>query len=250
MRTPTADEIEKLFGGLGSAGGPGDNTGVTQDILGVFLRAMEDYGWNGALAVGVAGSGKSLISKTAGNTFGAQTYSIDTGALKKSLLGETEAAVRNMIKTMYGISGDRAFLFATCNDLSILPAALRRRFRAGIWFFDLPSKEERDQIWPVYLKKFGLDAKMKRPSDEGWTGAEIRNVCDLSWQLGCSLEDAAQYIVPIAKSDAQGIDYLRQRANGNWLSASYPGPFKMLATGTALGLPGGRKVSPNLTGMN
>lgn len=240
------DEIEKLFGGLGQGGGPADNTGVTQDILGVWLRAMEDYDWNGILAVGVPGSGKSLISKTAGNTYGAQTFSIDTGAIKQSLLGETEAAIRNMVKMIYSIAADKAFFVATCNDLSILPAALRRRFRAGIWYFDLPTKEEREQIWPVYLSKFGLLTRPKneliKPDDEGWTGAEIRNVCDLAWQLGCSLKDAAQFIVPICKADKPGIEALRQRAYGNFLSATHPGPYRQPKQGVGLQDQKGRRM--------
>lgn len=244
------DEIEKLFGGLGTSGGPGDNTGVTQDILGVWLRAMEDNGWNGALLVGVPGAGKSLIAKAAANTFGAQTYSLDTGALKTSLLGETEQKVRVLVKTMYGISGERAFLVATCNDLDVLPTALRRRFKAGIWFFDFPTKEERDQMWKQYIALFGLTKQLERPDDENWTGAEIRNVCDMAWQLNCSLKEAAQFTVPVSKADPRGVEALRMKADNNFLATGYPGPYKMPKTGLGVVAQDSKGRRALLTGNN
>ena len=51
------DEIDKALAGLGTLGGPGDNTGVTQDLLSQLLINMEDNGWIGGLLIGIRGAG-------------------------------------------------------------------------------------------------------------------------------------------------------------------------------------------------
>ncbi len=110
--------------------------------------------------------------------------------------------------------------------------------------FDLPTPEERAQIWPIHLRRWKVAEKgYELPQDDGWTGAEIRNCCMVAYRTRRSLREAALFITPQARIDAENIDRLRQQANGRYLSASYPGfyqysriaaaPITALAAGTA-----------------
>jgi len=225
------DEIEKMLAGAGAAGGPGDNTGVSQDALGVLLRYMEDEDWVGILCPGVPGTGKSLITKALANTAtkvtGKKALSVgmDLGAARDSLVGASEKKIRDIMKRLKGLGGKRVCILATCNRLEALPPELLSRFRLGRWYFDLPSAEERQGIWKINLAKYGVKGPL--PEDTNWTGREIRNACDIASRLGCTVKEAAEYIVPVAKSDPESINRLRRQANGKFLSASYPGAYKM-----------------------
>jgi hypothetical protein len=222
------DEIEKMFAGLGSDG-VGDSSGVSQDQLGVMLREQEFNNWAGLIAVGPPGAGKSHYARALGTSFDVPTILLDLGAMKGSLVGQSEQQVRAALKVIKAVAGTGgAFFVATCNDLTVLPPELRRRYKYGIWFFDLPDKEERESIWKICLEQFGISGVSAERTfdDEGWTGAEIRNVCELAWRLGQSLDQARKNIVPVSISDAGRIAKLRGAAAGKFLSASYPGPYK------------------------
>jgi hypothetical protein len=222
------DEIEKMFAGLGS-GGVGDTSGVSQDQLGVMLREQEFNNWAGLIAVGPPGACKSHYARALGPTHGVPTAMLDLGAMKDSLVGSSEQRVRAALKVIKAVAGKGgAFFVATCNDLTVLPPELRRRYKYGIWFFDLPTKEEREMIWKICLKQFDLEGKAAKHTfdDSGWTGAEIRNVCELAWRLGQPIDEARKNIVPVSVSDADRIDRLRKAAAGKFLSASYAGPYR------------------------
>jgi len=45
-------------------------------------------------------------------------------------------------------------------------------------------------------------------------------------KLQCSLVEAGEFVIPIAKSDPKSVETIRRAADGNWFSASYPGPYK------------------------
>ena len=94
----------------------------------------------------------------------------------------------------------------------------------GTFFFDLPSAEEREAIWKIYLRKYGVSGDL--PDDEGWTGAEIKECCRKAWRLKLSLIDSARYIVPVSRSAADQIQALRKQASGRFLSASKPGVYE------------------------
>lgn len=226
------DEIEKFLGGLGGNGSSGDNTGVSQDALGVFLREMEDNGWNGLIALGHAGAGKSLITKGLANTATKMTgrrvlsVAMDLGATKNSLLGKSEERLRNLFKVIKAVGGKRVCFIATCNDLDVMPPALRRRFKLGMWMFDLPTRVQKDAIWKINLTKFGLKRPATLPDDTDWTGADIRNVCEQADLLGCSLDEACNYVVFVAKNDPDSISRLRDKADGKYLDANRPGVYR------------------------
>jgi len=101
---------------------------------------------------------------------------------------------------------------------------LRRRFTLGTSFFDLPSAEEREAIWNIYLRKYEVSGDL--PDDEGWTGAEIKECCRKAYRLKLSLINSARYIVPVSKSAADQIQALRKQASGRFLSASKPGVYE------------------------
>jgi hypothetical protein len=220
------DEIEKSLAG---ASGPiGDTSGTSQDALGVILREMEDNGWAGMIEVGPPGSGKSEFSKKMGRTFGVPSLELDLGATKGSLVGQSEENIRTAMKVIKAIAGTACYVLGTCNKLESLPPELRRRFTDGIWFFDLPSDDERAPIWTINLLRFGLTGETLADLVEmsrGWTGAEIRNVCRRAYRTRKPIAEAKRYIVPVSVADPDGIEKLRKLAVGKFLSTSHPGTY-------------------------
>jgi SpoVK/Ycf46/Vps4 family AAA+-type ATPase len=105
-----------------------------------------------------------------------------------------------------------------------LPPELRRRFTLGTFFFDLPSPEERNAIWNIYVAKYGVSGEL--PDDDGWTGAEIKECCRKAYRLKLTLKESAEYLVPVSRSAADQIKALRQQASGKFISASYPGVYQ------------------------
>jgi SpoVK/Ycf46/Vps4 family AAA+-type ATPase len=96
----------------------------------------------------------------------------------------------------------------------------------GVFFVDLPTRQQRDAIWRMYLDRFGLDARQARPADEDWTGAEIRSCCPLAALLDVPLAAAAQNVVPIARTAGEAVDKLRTWATGRCLSADRSGIYQ------------------------
>jgi hypothetical protein len=215
------DEIEKAMAGI-----HGDNTGVSQDFLQQVLTNMQDFGWTGMIAVGPPGSGKSLCAQATGNTFDRLTIRLDLGAMKGSLVGESERQIRNAMKVIKGIAGAGAFFVATCNSIEILPPELQRRFKIDKWFFDLPNEEERASIWDISRRRYQITGGEVLPNDTDWTGSEIDKCCDNAERLGCSLVEAARWIRPIAYSQKDLIERMRIQAHNNWNSASYVGAYQ------------------------
>jgi hypothetical protein len=216
------DEIEKCLGAAGS-----DTSGVSQDQLGQLLSWMQDRRATGTILVGPPGAAKSAVAKAAGSEGGIPTIQLDLGGTKGSLVGQSEAQIREALKVIDAISGGETLWIATCNSLTELPPELKRRFKLGTWFFDLPDRDERLRIWCLYAKKYEITDKdaIAKLLDCEWTGAEIESCCEIADSLSISLEQAASYIVPVAKQAPEAIARLRQGAEGRFLSASVPGPY-------------------------
>lgn len=217
------DEIEKLLAGSSTSGG--DSSGVSQGILQALLTYMQDNDVIGLILIGPPGTGKSLLAKAMGNEAGVPTISLDTNGLKGSLVGESERAMRNALKVITSVTGGKSFWIATCNSIGSLPPELRRRFSRGTFFIDLPDGAERAAIWELYMDRYGLEAQ-RLPADEGWTGAEIRNCCDIADDFSIPLIEAGKYIVPASTSSKASIDALRKECDGRYLSGSYNGLFR------------------------
>jgi hypothetical protein len=222
------DEIDKMMAGLGQDGGPGDNTGVAQDLHEQFLSNMENNEWIGFILAGIRGAGKTVLTQAIGRAHGVPTIAMDCGAMKGKHVGESEQAFRDSFRTIKSIGGKRVCVLATCNKLNVLPPELLRRFEQGIWYFDLLSKEERAALWPIYLKKFGHPLDSELPTDEGWTGAEIRNCCRTAYLTGDPVKVVGETgIVPVVRSDPKSVDFMRSEAESKgFLSAAYEGAYR------------------------
>lgn len=226
------DEIEKAFSG--ATGGTSDSSGVSQGFLGTLLTYMQDNECSGVILIGPPGTAKSAFAKAFANTGEVPCISFDLTGMKQGLVGSSEANLRNALKVVTAVSQGRAFFVATCNRIASLPPELRRRFKSGTFFLDLPGREERATIWGLYRKS----SAEPLPDDEGWSGAEIKQCCYLAYEeLCCTLIEASQYIVPVSRSAEKQIQELRLEASGRFISASYPGYYRHegveAATGTA-----------------
>ena len=119
------------------------------------------------------------------------------------------------------------FVVCTANDVSKLPPEFGRSERFdGVFFLDLPSREEKDAIWNIYLDRFEIDREQKMPDDSNWTGAEIKACCRLATLLDLPLIQSAQNVVPVAVTAAESVDRLRTWASGRCLSANKPGIYQ------------------------
>ncbi|MGD0124007.1 MAG: hypothetical protein ABSF46_01515 [Terriglobia bacterium] len=96
-----------------------------------------------------------------------------------------EQAVGAALQIIDAVSQGRVLFIATGNSITSLPPELRRCFMLGTFFFDLPTAEERETIWEIYFKKYGVSGDL--PNDEGWTGAEIKECCRQAHRLGITL---------------------------------------------------------------
>jgi len=118
------------------------------------------------------------------------------------------------------------FVVCTANDVTKLPPEFCRAERFdGLFFLDLPSKEQKRTIWRMYLHLFGIEADQRLPDDQSWTGAEIRACCRLAALLDVPLVQASQNIVPVAVTAAESVDQLRNWASGRCLSADTTGIY-------------------------
>jgi len=217
------EELEKAM--AGSTGG--DLSGTSSDALQVFLSEMEDNDWSGMLAFGPAGAGKSLYAKAFANSTQAKALRFDVNATKGSLVGESEAAIRAAMKTLRTIGGRRVFFIASVNRLESLPPELQRRFRCGVWFFDLPNKRQRETIWQINRERYGLPAGASTKNDaEDLTGADIRNLCEMAHRLGCSVAEARDYVVPLKVQSPRSIQDCRQQATGRFIDATEGGVYE------------------------
>jgi SpoVK/Ycf46/Vps4 family AAA+-type ATPase len=121
----------------------------------------------------------------------------------------------------------------TSNDVSRLPPEFGRAERFdGVFFLDTPGSAEKQAIWPIHLRRYGLAQSTgdkpsggKRPDDREWTGAEVQSCCRLAALLDLPLAEAAKNVVPVAVTAAESVEKLRAWAAGRCLDASRPGIY-------------------------
>jgi SpoVK/Ycf46/Vps4 family AAA+-type ATPase len=129
------------------------------------------------------------------------------------------------------------FVVATANDVSQLPPELLRKGRFDeVFFLDLPTFEERKEIFAVHLRKRGripsdydLDALARK--SQGYVGAEIEQAIIDAMYLGFSegreftTDDILQSLkrqVPLSVAQREVIESLRQwLREGRAQSASF-----------------------------
>lgn len=220
----------------------------------------------GVMLLSPPGCGKSQFSKALGAEVGRPVLILDVGSLMGSLVGQSEERTRQALrivdamapavvmldeveKAFAGVNGNGdsgvtarmfgaflswlndhesdVFVVCTANDVSKLPPEFARNERFdGVFFLDLPSREEKDAIWTIYLDLFEIDSNQRRPQDDNFTGAEIRACCRLAALLDVPLVQAAQNVVPVAVTAAESVERLRTWASGRCLSASAPGIYQ------------------------
>ena len=209
------DEFEKSM-----AGATGDTSGVSQDASKVVLTYMQDNDVRGTILFGHPGAGKTLVAKAMGAEADCIVIMADMGAMKGSLVGESEAKIRQFFTMVQSIAGDGgAFFVATCNSTAALTTEMRRRFKTGFYFVDLPDRQEKDAVWKIHMDKRGIKAQQK-PDDTNWTGAEIESCCEKADNYSIALVDAATSIVSVAQAQPELIRERRGEAHGRLLSSS------------------------------
>jgi AAA+ superfamily predicted ATPase len=127
------------------------------------------------------------------------------------------------------------FVAATCNNVTALPPELIRKGRFDeLFFVDLPSQEDRRQIFSIQLAKrkrnpADFDLKRVAAAADGYSGAEIDAAVQTALysaysqkkQLSTqSLLDAIAQTVPLSTTRAEEIQALRDWAGGRAVPAS------------------------------
>lgn len=221
------DELDKVVN-ASAVGAVADNTGVSQDMLRTLLCAIEDNGWLFGLLAGTPGAGKSLSTCALGNTFGRLTLAADLARCRGSLVGQSEAALRQVMDVIKALGGRKVLLLATCNRMDTLPPELLSRAGGcGVWFFDTPTPDQRSQIWAIQEKAHGLEPQA-HPDDRGWVGRDIRNACRMARMLGCSLVEGAPYVMRTGVVSLDLVAKSRSEAEAKgYLDAERPGPYRI-----------------------
>ena len=230
----------------------------------------------GLLLVGVQGTGKSIAAKTIGYEWKLPLLRLDFGRLFASLVGQSESRVRKMIeiaealapcvlwvdeidKAFAGTQGggdsgttsrvlatfitwlsektSPVFVVATANNVEVIPAEILRKGRFDEMFFlNLPTRDEREDIFAVHLERFRPQAsqqyKLSLLGDlsKDFSGAEIEQVVIEAMRFGFSenreftdedLVRSIQNLVPLARTKSKELNLLKQWSeSGNVTSAS------------------------------
>lgn len=220
----------------------------------------------GVLLLSPPGCGKSQFCKSLGREVGRPVLILDVGSLMSSLVGQSEERTRQALrvidamapcvcmldeceKAFAGVNGNGdsgvssrmfatflswlndhesdVFVVCTANDVSKLPPEFGRSERFdGVFFLDLPGREEKDAIWNIYTGLFEIDRDQRLPDDTNWTGAEVKACCRLAALLDLPLVQAAQNVVPVAVTAAESVERLRNWASGRCLSADRAGLYE------------------------
>ncbi len=244
------DEIEKS--GLNSTG---DLSGVNKDALGQTLTYMEDHNVYGVIFLGPPGVSKSQLAKSLGSVTNCLVIRMDMGAFKGSLVGSSEAAIRQAQKVITAVGNDRALYVATANNVDSLDTALQRRF-TDIIFFDMPGADERKAIWPIWANHdFATGTRCDSPQVDGdwskidttgWAGSDIKKCCEKAYRTGLTLEECAKRLVPVGVKCKEEIERLQKQADGKYLSATEPGAYRKPSNGERRDTPGRTKRSARI----
>ena len=199
-----------------------DSNNIGQDQLMQLLDNMEKYKDRGIIFFGVPGCSKSFLAQSLGNSLGVDTLQFDLGAMKQGIVGSSEENIRQALEVSAAASGGRRLWIATCNSLAEIPGNLLRRFTRGTLFFDLPDVDEKKNIWQLQRKAYGITASQGKGKidDTDWSGADIRNCCEMADDMDIAIKEAAQDISPVAHEDPGYVHDMRMRAHGKIKSAS------------------------------
>ena len=223
----------------------------------------------GILLLGVPGCGKSLTAKCVATEWKQPLLRLDIGKVFQAEVGSSENNIRMAIATAEAVApcvlwideiekglsvggGEKdggtnsrvfstiltwmqektkpVFVVATANNISDLPPELLRKGRFDeIFFVDLPTKEERSNIFQIHLTKYGqkniTDFLTLAENSKFFNGAEIEETVKEAMFLSYvenpentqisirHLEKAIGQIVPLAQTMKKKIDGLRDWAS-------------------------------------
>ena len=221
------DEIEKSVSSAAS-GTIADNTGVSQDMLKVLLTSMQDNNWLGTILVGGSGHRQdAVLGLHRQHVPGPHPGRRSGRGPGVAWSGNRSGSIRTMMDIIRGRRGQGRAVHGHRQPPghACLPE-LQRRFNLGIWYFDVPSAQERAAIWKIQTRRFGLELT-DLPDDTGWVGSDIRNCCQTAYMLNTSLKKAAEWITLVGRTARADIERLRDLAeNLGFLSANQPGVFR------------------------
>lgn len=141
--------------------------------------------------------------------------------------GGTTARVLSSFLTWMQEKTAPVFILATANDISVLPPELLRKGRLDeIFFVDLPTQREREEIFAIHLRKRGrepenFDMPLLAQMSNGFSGSEIEQAVISalydSFEAGRELVspdivNALRQSVPLSHTMREHIDALRQWA--------------------------------------
>lgn len=186
-----------------------------------FSKEAKEFGLDrpkGILNMGISGCGKSLAVKTIAGLWGLPLFRLDMNLVYSGMAGSPEFVFSRALQTMdsvapavlwideieSGISDKHSdssssrilgyfltwmqehtsevFVAATANRIDLLPAEILRRGRFDqIFFIDLPTRREREEIFSIHLRnKENNPSKFNIPQlaqiTKGWSGSEIEQV--------------------------------------------------------------------------
>ena len=151
--------------------------------------------------------------------------------------GGTTARVFGTFLTWLSEKNAPVFVVATANDISQLPPELLRKGRLDeIFFVDLPSRDERLEVFRIHINKRGRDAagfdlEALADASRDFSGAEIEEAINsgLYDAFYAQAELTTAHVltalgqtVPLAKTMDEQINRLRSWAEGRARNASVP----------------------------
>lgn len=262
LRQNEALEVVHIEDGLDQIGGLNELKKWIIERKGNFSEDARNFGIplpKGMLLLGVQGCGKSLTSKVIANIWNFPLVRLDfinlfrkgrsveellkdaiatlegfapvvlwIDELEKALSQESEGAeirrVLGWLMTWMQEKKEPVFLVATANKVSLLPPELLRKGRFDeIFFVDLPSKSEREEIFKIHLTKRNrkweeFDIEKLATDTESFSGAEIEQIVvdglitaysknsQLSQKM---IEEVLRRTVPLSKTYEESIKELR-----------------------------------------
>ena len=228
----------------------------------------------GVLMTGVSGCGKSLSTQAIAAAWGLPLYRLDMNRVYGGSLGTPEECFRRAVKQIESVApailwleeiekgvagydqGDKGvtarifssfltwlqehespvFVAATANEINRLPPELLRKGRFDeIFFVDLPTEKERQQIFAVHLKKRGCEEGKFNlielaKATQNFNGAEIEQTVITgliqafkSGKRPLAQDDifnAAARTVPLATTMAEQIKEIKRWADTRAVKAS------------------------------
>ena len=206
------------LGDLGGLANLKDWLGKRRKAFGPEAKAFGLSRPRGILTMGISGCGKSLTAKIVAAEWKVPLFRLDMNIVYSGMSGSPESVFSRAIQTVEamapailwideiesGISdkqGDGAssrilgyfltwmqehqadvFIAATANRIDLVPAELLGRGRFDeIFFIDLPTQKEREEIFSIHLQRRKNDMSLFNVPQlaqitKGWSGSEIEQV--------------------------------------------------------------------------